>query len=90
MSESFRVAKNCLGLTLPNGQKVNPNRRGLVTVPDRFVADVRRSGHLGDGSIVRSGTGFGSVAGKECPGCGTDIFAWQKSCRGCGGEEQIH
>ena len=88
MPETFRVPRNCVGLTLPNGQKVNRNRSGDVTVPDRFVDAVKRSGHTQDGALVRvAGAAFGRVAGKECSGCGTEIFAWQTSCRSCGGKD---
>lgn len=88
MTEQFRVAKNCVGVTLPDGRKVNKDRRGVVTVPDRFAAAVRRSGHCEDGTVVKMpGASFNRAAGKPCPGCGADIFAWQPSCRSCGGKD---
>lgn len=84
MSETFRVPAGCTGLTMSNGTKVKASRRGLVTVPDRYARDVRASENAQLGLVTPAGRAtFSRAAGKDCPGCGSEIFRWQACCRRC-------
>ncbi|HUX70791.1 MAG TPA: hypothetical protein VMV41_09800, partial [Cellulomonadaceae bacterium] len=77
MTETFKVRENCTGFSMPDGTKYDA-KDGRVQVADHHAAAVRRSspaqiGLLNTGSRVT----FTRVPGKDCPGCGADIFTWQ-------------
>ena len=66
---SFSVPPGCTGVELPNGQKIDANRQGKVSIDDpraeRFAA---KSGLAKSGVIGRTVLGFGHVKGNsaEC------------------------
>lgn len=79
-----RVPKNCLGFTLPDGRKVNANRRGVVEIPDRFAGAARRSSASARyDSVSQMDAGFGAAAEKTCEACAFTMFAWQAVCPRC-------
>jgi hypothetical protein len=85
----YKVPSNCIGLTLPNGQKVDSNRRGIVNVPDRFDRDVQKSQNTERGLVTSANRiSFLNVRGHECS-CGSSIFAWQKQCRTCADKKEV-
>lgn len=85
----YKVPHNCIGLTLPNGQNVDSNRRGIVNVPDRFDRDVKKSQNTEQGFVSPANKiSFLNVRGHECK-CGASIFSWQKQCRSCADKKGV-
>jgi len=86
---SFSVPPGCTGVELPNGQKIDANRQGKVSIDDpraeRFAA---KSGLAKSGVIGRTVLGFGHVKGNsaECAECLFRGFGWQTNCPKCGAE----
>ena len=83
----FRVPKNCSGLTLPGGFKVNANKRGVVEVPDVFAGSVRKSEaarHYGVVDVEKTTFGRSSAEDTICDKCAYSMWPWQDECPRCG------
>lgn len=86
---SISVPPGCVGVELPNGQKLDADKSGRVKIDDpRVEKFALKSVHAQNGVVSRTTLGFGSVKGNSsaCTSCTFTGFAWHTVCPKCGSE----
>jgi len=89
---TFSVPPGCTGVELPNGQKIDANKQGKLTIDDPRAEKFASKSFLSkQGVVSRTTLGFGHVKGEtsQCTSCVFSGFAWQTTCPKCGSEMKI-
>lgn len=84
---SLTVPPGCIGVELPNGQKVNADKNGHIQHNDpRFEKYALSTTGGQTGVITKTVTTFRAGASNFCTKCVFEGFAWQKVCPKCGAD----
>ena len=89
---TLSVPPGCTGVELPNGQKIDANRQGKVTIDDpRAEKAALKSVHAQNGVVARTTFGFGHVKSDtaKCTACIFTGWGRQKVCPKCGADMKI-
>lgn len=86
---TLSVPPGCTGVELPNGQKIDANKSGKITIDDpKAEKYALKSTAATMGALSRTSYNFNtlSVESKICIPCKFTGFAWQTACPKCSGE----
>lgn len=78
-----RVPDQCYGLQTYDGKKHDADKRGLVTLDDRYRRDIKLANKDWDGIAPAEGVMFRSSADDPACECGFVPWPWQDECPRC-------
>ena len=89
---TFSVPPGCTGVELPNGQKIDANKQGKVSIDDARTEKLATKSTVAQTGIMsRTVLGFGHVKHNtaDCTSCFFTGWSWQTTCPKCGSDMKI-